>query len=304
MIYYFYGDDDFEISKITKQIRKDFSGRLVVLDSLASANEVQSHIQSLSLFNENRLVILNNVSENAENWRLLEKLLETIPDSLTLMVVEIKPDKRSVTHKKLIKIASTKELLKPIGRLDNLIISWTLDLAKSKNIELDNPTAKEIILRANFNKWSIGSALDKIWLMQQSNLEINLDDVLLSEEQENIFMLFEATINHDQSKLANMIENISKTEDPYKVLGLLGSQFFNLVAVSASQKSASDIAKELGTSPYVLSKLKSHTKKINKKTLRIMAEMFVDADTRIKSTSINPWLVISQMLLKINRTLN
>jgi len=304
MIYYFYGDDDFEISRLVRQIQKDFVGRVVVLDSMANIDEIQSHIQSLSLFDENRLVVLKNVSENSGNWKFLANLIESMPDSLTLLVVETKPDKRSITHKKLASIASVKEFLLTKPSLDSQTIRWVNDLAKAKDVELDNAMINDIITKSNFNKWSIDSVLDKIALMKLANLEINLDDILISEEQENIFSLFEASINYDQNKLSKMVNIIAKTEDPYKTLGLLGSQFFNLVAISASHKTSSEIAQDLGVSPYVLSKLKPYAKKINKTNLRQVAEIYVEADTRIKSTSTNPWLVISQMLLKINGVVN
>ena len=80
---------------------------------------------------------------------------------------------------------------------------------------------------------------------------------------------------------------------------LLASQATNLTAVILADGDSGAVASDFSVNPYVLRRLASLSKGIDKKRLRRINEALFKADLQMKTTSVNPWLLIEAALVDI-----
>jgi DNA polymerase III delta subunit len=98
-----------------------------------------------------------------------------------------------------------------------------------------------------------------------------------------------------------MVTTLELNEDPYRLFGLLSSQGFQLAALSITDKASGEVAKELGAHPFVLSKLAPHARKLGPLGARKLIEALAEADSGMKTSSGEPWLLVERALIKIAR---
>src|SRR5690606_24079331 len=96
-----------------------------------------------------------------------------------------------------------------------------------------------------------------------------------------------------------MIATLEAGEDPYRLFGLLYTPVLQLAVLSTSHKPSSEVAKDLGAHPFALSKLASPVKKLGKAGVRQVVTVMAEADTALKTSAADPWLLIERALVKI-----
>src|SRR3990167_5781347 len=101
------GPNTFLVQKELKKLTADFvkkHGDLALerLDSEETAHEkLAESLQSLPFLASNKLVVIKKPSANKQFAENLEQLIKNIPDSTDVLLVEPKPDKRTVLYKML-----------------------------------------------------------------------------------------------------------------------------------------------------------------------------------------------------------
>ncbi|MET0979650.1 MAG: DNA polymerase III subunit delta, partial [Candidatus Saccharimonadales bacterium] len=116
---------------------------------------------------------------------------------------------------------------------------------------------------------------------------------------ENVFDLFDAALRGDTVKLKKMLATLELTEDPYRLFGLLGGQAFQLAALTiAGDKPSTEVAKDLGVHPYGLSKLGSYSRRLRRTGVKQIIAFFAEADAGMKTSTIDPWLLVERALMK------
>ncbi len=81
-------------------------------------------------------------------------------------------------------------------------------------------------------------------------------------------------------------------------MGLLGSQVFQLAAVKFAGSQAY-IAKDLGISPYAVAKLSAQVRDLSRAQIRAIVHAVAVADTRLKTTDAQPWMIVEEALMYI-----
>lgn len=294
------GENNFEINREIRRIIDEFAGNPEKIDgSEVELRQLPDLLMGTSLFGEKRLVIIKNLSDNTAVWQDFTDWLPRVSDDITLVLVEPKPDKRTRTYKELLKASEVKEFAL-WGERDNLKAEqWAVEEAKRLGFNLDKPLAKLLIARTGLDQWRVYHALEKLSVLDDVTKEI-IELLVDQNPSENVFQLFETALKGQTEKLHDAIRTLEKTEDPYKVFGLLGSQAFQFSTLATADKSSGEVAKDLGAHPFVLSKLSSYAKKQGKAGARKAIAAFADADEAMKTSVAEPWLLIERALLKIS----
>jgi len=301
MIYYLYGDDDFEIYNKLDALREQFGLKPDIIESDVEEGYLKQYLLSYSLLANKRMLIVKRLSENPALWKTFGDLIDNYDDQITIVCVDPKPDKRTATHKKLLKVAEHTEYNTWKDKLGREASIWVQSLASQKNVELTTEQVRQILRRGGGDKWAISSALDKLSYLPTFNQD-TIDDLLETSLDENIYELIEVAIQGDYKKLSNIIDYVKSSEDPYRVFGLLASQLGNLCALCASGNMATDkVASDIGVHPYPLKKLKPLANELGLGGSRRLVELFAKSDRALKTSSINPWQIIEQMLYRASR---
>lgn len=301
MITLLFGENSFEIENALNGIISDFDGT----PEKIKAEDI--HIEKLpdlfmgmSLFASKRLIIIRDLSDNKEIWPALPNWLDKISDDIQLVLIESKIDKRSITYKSLKDKTDVHEFLNWSERDTAKAEKWVIDSASKMNLRLSPKLASFLVRRAGINQWSLQGALEKLSLADEIS-ESTIEELIEPNLFESAFDLFEVAIKGDLKKLSDKLDVLEKTEDIYKLSGLLFSQVFQLAVVSSAMSSdqRSEIAKDFAIHPYVVSKLESVAKKLGKNGVSKVVKIFAKADIDMKTSKSEPWLIIRNALYKI-----
>lgn len=249
-----------------------------------------------TLFASERMIVIRGLAENATIWAEAEKYFEHVSDTTTIILVEDKPDKRSRTYKLLQKVATLREFTAP--KNEGEAVRFATDESKRRGMKLDSSLVRRIVSRVGDDPWNIVHTLDKLSVLDTVTLE-TVDNSSEANPTEQVFGLFEASLNGQYDRIRTMCQTLALSEDPYRVMGLLTTQAVQLAALVAADARAS-VAVDLGLkSDYGLTKLRPGANRLTRAQLCTVVDALASADKQMKSSSESPWALIEQALQKI-----
>lgn len=295
------GENSFELSRALADLTAGFSGDIerfeageVEVDNLANI------LMSMSLFADKRLVIIKNIGSNKNLWDALPEWLGKISDDVQLVLTEEKPDRRTKAWKAFQKGANIQEF-KLWGRQDEkAALAWLEGYARERGLEVSRSLAQYLLRRVGLDQWALAQAIDKLSLLENIS-QNDIDDQTELSVEENVFGLFELALGGKLNEVSCALENLRKTEDPYRLFGLVSGQALQLAALVSAPDSA-DVAADFGVHAFALSKMRSHAKKMSIRDAGEIVSVFLQADIAIKTNGLDPWLALEGALLKLGRT--
>ncbi len=302
-----YGDNSFEKLRELSKLKKDFENKGFTIENINSENieedQFISIISGASLFSEKKFIIAKDISLNNNIWSKIVPLLDRLSTDNYICIIEDSFDKRSKIYKELSNVATFKEF-KSLSKKDhNNVIELARILAKNNGISLDMQTAKTLIDWVGYDEWKIKEAIEKLSLLGDINEE-NIKHFIPPSLESNTFNLLELTLKRDIHNLLsniNIIKNIEGNEGTYKLLGLLSTQFFQIISLKIgldNNLSIKKIAKDIEANEWALNKIKPLIQYIDSNNTDFIIEKISQADKLIKRTS-NPWDIIVATLSSI-----
>lgn len=295
------GENSFENERALQRIVAESTALIERIDGASLAvKQLPDLLMGVTLFADKRLVMIRNLSENKSLWSDFGAWLPRVSDDIHLVLIEPKPDKRTKTYKDLQKIASIQESKAWTDRDGVKAEQWVMSEARHKGIELDKKCAQLLVERAGIDQWLLSQALEKLAVVDHISPEV-IVELIEANPIENVFNLLETALRGDIHRIRDMISTLEVAEDPYRLFGLLTSQGIQLATLSVTDKASSEVAKEIGAHPFVLSKLASHARQLGPTGARKLVGALAEADSGMKTSAGEPWLLIERALIKITR---
>lgn len=294
------GENDFELTRRVRQLQREFDGVAERYDgSEVTSEQLADIFAGQTLFSLKRMILLDVPSACSELWQNLESWLGRVSSDTELVLIESKPDKRTISYKWLKKNVAVEEFLPMNDRDNNAVLAWMEAYASERNVSLTTAQARRLLQRAGINQWELAQSIDKLRLVNEVTDEW-IDNVIEQSPTESVFALFETALNGDTKRLGEIIADLRRTEDPYRVFGLVNSQLIQLVVLIYAGADINKVAADTGAkSSYPLQKLAPYASRVHTKEANRLVRIFADADTRLKSTDANPWLVLENTLMKV-----
>ncbi|HTJ73137.1 MAG TPA: DNA polymerase III subunit delta [Verrucomicrobiae bacterium] len=293
------GDNSFENERALGKLVAEFDGVPERVDGdTLELKQVPDLLMGATLFANKRLVIIKNLSGNKTLWTGFSDWAHRLSSDVHLVLVEPKPDKRTKTYKDLQKIADIKES-KLWGERDFLKAEqWVMSEAGQRGITLDKASARLLVERVGADQWQLSQALEKLAVAGPVSPQV-VEALIEANPVENVFLLFEAALAGDGNRIKKMLQILETTEDPYRLLGLLGGQAVQLAVVAVADKPSAQVAGEIGVHPYALSKLAPAARKLGRSGAKKVVAAFAEADEGAKTSAADPWLLIERALVKV-----
>lgn len=254
-------------------------------------------LQGASLFANERLVLLRDASKNKQLWEALGEWTDRVPKEVVLVLIETAPDKRTRTYKQLQKhgrLQDFPELSEPD------LARWLVKVATGEGATLDVKTASHLVQQSGVDQWRLFNELQKLIAYNPTVTAATIDEMIEPNPQATAFELLDAALAGNSVKTQQILARLKTVEDPYKLFGLLVSQVQTLAVVASAQgKPAESIAKEAGMHPFVVRKMQSAARRIQDARLKEVITAVARTDTQMKSTGVDPWVLVAQCLGKI-----
>lgn len=297
MIILLTGDNIYEIDQELGRIIDAHTGEAEVLgaDSVTPAS-LTDIFMGVSLFSQERLVVLRHASSNSALWEALGPWLER-DTATTLVLVEPRLDKRTKIYKQFVAQADVRSFT-AWGERDTAVAEkWLQTEAKRRSVVLDPQAAREIVRRRGVEQYQLINTLEQLVVFETITASVVVEH-LEEVPQENVFALLAAGVAGDTKKVHSMIETLKLTNDPYMTMGLLASQVVALSGLVLAS-GADDVAKDLGVSPYVLRNLQTSARGMDRQKLRAVVQALGAADIGLKTSTVDPWVQIEAALVRM-----
>ena len=242
--------------------------------------DVQAALDSVSLFAEEKLVIVDGLSAHKDALEDLDKFFNQVSDTTTFLVVETDVDKRSSYYKSLKKQQSFSEY----NELDEpSLVNWAISFVKDFDGEMNRIDARYLVNRVGLNQTNLEHELRKLVNYDPKITPQNID--LLTDPTPNttIFNLVETAFAGYPERALNIYDQQRKLKvEPQAIFGMLVWQM-HLVAVcaAAGDKSSNQIASETSLNNFTLSKAKNIASKMGSAKVR----QYLDFLLNIERTS-------------------
>lgn len=298
MITVLIGENSFEIERALQARVAAFDGVAEKLDgSSLERRQLPDLLMGGTLFAASRLVVIRNLSENKSLWIDFSDWLDRVSEDVQLVLVEAKLDKRSKTYKDLKKVADVQDYAVWTERDSAKAEQWAAAEAQTQGMVLDRKCAQLLVARVGVDQWGLYHALQKLSVLEVVTPQV-IEEVIELSPTESVFNLFEAALRGNGAQVQKMMATLALHEDPYRLFGLLSGQAFQLAALSVADSDAT-VAKDVGAHPFALSKLVPYAKKYGHVGARKVIASFAQADSGMKNSVGEPWLLIERALMKI-----
>ncbi|MEI7689500.1 MAG: DNA polymerase III subunit delta [Candidatus Saccharibacteria bacterium] len=298
MITLLIGENSFEIERALGEIASGFDGNVEKIDGGAlQLKNLPDILMGVSLFATARVVVIRGLVQNKSVWPVFGSWLDKVSDDIHLVLVEPKPDKRTVTFKALKNAATIREL-QPFSDRDVVSVEkWVSAEANKMGLAMDNKCIQALVNRVGFDQWQLFHALQKLALVDTVTVEV-ITDVIDLNPFESVFNLFETALRGDRAHLKSMLRVLEQSEDAFRLIALLSAQVFQLAAISSAERT-DNVAKDFGIHPFVVSKLSSVARKVGARGVKRLVDIFVTLDDDIKVSKAEPWVLVESALLKV-----
>lgn len=259
---------------------------------------ISEALTSLPFLASKKLVVFKNPGASKDFAEKFELLLENLPETTKLVLVEAKLDKRTSLYKYLKKASDFREF----APLDSSALArFLVDEAKASGGELASSEARYLVERVGNNQQKLASELAKLLAFNPKITRANVESLVAASPQTKIFDLLDAAFAGNQKKvLAIYEEQLKLGEEPQKIIGLLAWQLHLLaLAKTASGKPARQIASDAKISSYSAEKSLALARKLELAQIKSYVSDLLALDTQLKSTKVDADEALKNYLLGI-----
>lgn len=312
MIIFLHGDDNYRLNQSRDEIIKKYQAKygsgfnFFRIDgvSASAVADVSEAIKSVSLFKEVKLILINNIFNDAQTAKDLYELFakyKTITDKEIVILA---------THFGAINQAKQKELLALLSDSKNLVRNftnleggqlqtWLKKEAMNRGISFAPGVLARFMAIGGVDSWARIHNLDKLanylsgrpsadgQVLKDQIVTGDIIDLLIKTETEpNVFEFIDALGSGRRAQAFSLLSGeLAFGRDPYYLLSMVMYQFRNMLMVKDlvdRNFSSSQIAQKSGIHPFVVKKMVSAVSRFSLADIRRLYQEIIDLEQGAK----------------------
>ena len=298
MIYVFFGENEFSKRQKVDEVLGDRIARRRDGEEL-TIGDLRELLTGQTLFGGDEPIIITDLSQNSEVWAEFPEIAK-LSDELVILL-ETKLDKRTKTYKNLAKNAIVQECVSLGERQRPELVKWAIDRTKERGTKLTKKQIETLVDRLGYDQLRLDNLFAQLSLLDEVTDDL-IDQLVPLAKSESVFELLDATIRGDFGSIQRIISYLEMTsgdDGAYQTVGLLASQAMNLLALVLSNIDAQKVAQDFGVHPYALRQLSPLARQLDKIAALRICRILLQADMQMKTTGVEPWLLVETALMKI-----
>lgn len=265
----------------------------------ADFQRLQEGLQSLPFLASRKLVIARTPGVNKQFVEHIESVIDGIPETTDLIIVEPKLDKRSNYYK----VLKQKTDLREFRLLDESGLAlWLVAIAKEQGGSLGHADARFLIERVGTDQQLLERELEKLLTYDAAVTHHTIELLTESASQSKIFDLLEAAFaGRPDRTLALYREQREQRVDPSQIIALLGWQLKIMAIVKAAgRRNTVDIIRDAKLSSFTVQKAQRLTHRISLNTIKVLVSELLALDVRSKRENVDLDEALQNYLLGLN----
>lgn len=310
MIYFFYGDEEFNISNKIKEFKskldKDFAEMSYKYFNNPKFPDLISAIKSQPMMFGKMLVEINclgylsgksadDKSFDDKQFKQLAEALDCSSDNVDVVfTAQLPPDsqKKIDKRKKLFKLLS-KYNAQEFNQIPSYktaeLESWIKQQAKSKDLKISDEVAGAILFQVGSNLRMLDSELEKlkIYAGKSPVTKEMIKEICVTNE--DLFVFIDYLVEGNKSKALLEYQKLLSKKHPLEILSVLHTLLHGRIQIKAysAKHSPDEIAKIINMHPFRVKMEIQKLKNVSLKDLVKLKQNLTDAEYRIKSGQSN-----------------
>ncbi len=267
----------------------------------AEFDRLSEALTSLPFLASKKLVVLRTPGSNKKFVEQAAKLLDEVPETSDVLIVEPKLDKRGTYYKLLKKVTDYREF----PELDiSGLARWASGQARAAGGNLSPNDGRFLVERVGANQQLLANEVNKLLLNSNDISRATIELLTEPTPQSTIFELLEAAFSGNAKRtLALYSEQRAMKVEPPQIIAMLAWQLHIIALVkTAGSRSPETIAKEAKVSPYVVKKTMAMARKISPGQFKSLLQSLLKIDMRMKRESLDADEVMQNYLLRLAST--
>lgn len=264
----------------------------------ASFERIQEALQSLPFLAGKKLVVLRSPGTDKQFAENVERLLNEVPETTDVVIIEPKLDKRGTYFKFLKKSTDFREFVLPDSRV---LPQWLVKLADEQGGTLSTADARFLVERVGANPQLLASELEKLLLYDSKITRASIELLTEPTPQSKIFDLLDAAFAGHTKIVLNLYgEQRALKVEPQQIIAMLAWQLHVLAIIkTAGDRGPQTIASEARINPYVVQKSQNVGRQLSLTDLKKLVKDLLTLDTRLKRESIDADEALKYYLLTL-----
>ena len=247
----------------------------------ATFERISEALTSLPFLSNKKMVLIRSGSANKQFAERAADLLNEVPETTDVIVVEPKLDKRSGYYKYLKKSTDFREF----NELDNNgLARWLVQSAKEQGGILSQADATFLVGRVGANQQLLANELEKLVLYSDKITRASIEALTEPTPQSTVFELLDAAFAGNTKRAMQLYaEQRALKVEPQQIIAMLAWQLHVLALIkTAGERSPQAIASEAKISPYVVQKSSGIARKLTLPELKRLVADLAEIDARSK----------------------
>ena len=297
MLILLYGEDTFRSRVKLNEIITEYKTKHKTGLNLIRFNEgsldfdkVKQSIGAVSMFDEKKLVILENILKNKDFQEKFfsytkESKLKTSQDIILVIYQE---GKVGAEVKRRVNLF---EEFNPLEGLD--LVNWVKKEIARHKVDIDQMSLKKLIAYVGNDLWQMNNEIGKLisYKAGESIDEQDIDLLVKSKVDVNIFKTLDALAQKDKKTALRLLhEHISQGENENYLLSMFVYQLRTLIKLKDLVEKGTpfyNLAKQSGLHPYVVKKSSDQVKNFSLDQLKKIYRRLLEIDSGIKTGRID-----------------
>lgn len=308
MIILLHGADTFRAREKLNEILKEYqakhrSGLNLLRFDKADLTEIRQAIESVSMFDEKKLIILKNFLEDK---KLLDDFFayakkRKLKDNQEVIIIFYQENKAALG--KLKSQLTMSQEFKQLAGLE--LVRWVKSQALKHGGQIDNLAANKLIAYAGQDLWQLDNQLQKLVSYKAGKLieHQDVDRMVKANLSVNIFKTLEALAGKDKKQALRLLgEHLKQGENEIYILSMLIYQIRVLLRLKDLMVKGTpyqQLAKITKLHPYVVKKNSSQLRNFSLDQLKQIYRRLLDLDWQIKTGRLDGLIGLSLLIEEI-----
>jgi DNA polymerase-3 subunit delta len=250
----------------------------------AEPGAILEAIQSLPFLASRKLVVLRALGSNKAASGQSEQFIDAAGDSCDVIFYEPLPDKRT----SYFKVLKSKTQLEEYDEQDPRgLAAWLAEEAKKQGGQLSMSDANYLVERVGTNQELLASELDKLLIYEPRISRQIIDALTVKTPQSKVFDLLDAAFGGNKKRALELYdEQRAQKVEPQAIMAMIAWQL-ELISLAhlGKGKSANQIARDAGVSPYPVQKAQRLATKLDRRQLIGMINTAAEFDFKSKTVT-------------------
>lgn len=307
MIFYFYGENNYELSQAMSKIKTQYinkTGSNADMDTFdMSEKNLSDLLNSLAvvpMFVSSRLIVVKDLSKHKIAPDKLQQLLDSVAESTNVVFVDQTPDKRSSYFKKMSALKNAKEF-KILSRAQ--LVAWLKKEFSQNKATIDNKTISLLIELVGDDQWQLSSEIKKLTAGHTEITENTVKELVVPNINYSAFSMLDYILANKPKKAIEIYKQLKLSAEPdQKILGAITYQYRNLVLAKDNQDKPNNWLKKFHLSSYAASKAQQLCRNLSMEQLTRAYNLILKTDANIKQGKIDASDALENLIIKLSNT--